>query len=97
VPNQICTRAPLYPAAATAPPDTPLELREPFFSPVSPLACLPPASVFERRPFSHSQRSAFRREDSVSDFDSIDWYEITDKVLGNGLCGSRLDQEATLL
>lgn len=60
MPNQICTRAPLYPAAATAPPDTPLELREPFFSPVSPLACLPPASVFERRPFSHSQRSAFR-------------------------------------
>ncbi|KAI7837985.1 hypothetical protein COHA_008167 [Chlorella ohadii] len=46
--------------AATAPPDTPLELREPFFSPVSPLACLPPASVFERRPFSHSQRSGSR-------------------------------------
>lgn len=46
--------------AAAPPPDTPFEFRENFFSPVSPLACLPPASVFERRPFSHSQRSAFQ-------------------------------------
>ena len=52
--------APAATCAVAPPPDTPLEPREPQCSPSSPLAALPRASVFEGRPFSHSQRSGFR-------------------------------------